>query len=434
MSRARTALAVLAALALAAGLVAVLRHGAAPAGEDAPAGEAVRALLDRRARAVLERDEAAFTADLDPEADPAFLAAQRGLFAALGGVPLAEWSYRVAGAGGAAGDESSGDEPGGDEPGRDERGGDESGGDERALTVLLSHRLSGVDERAGEKPLGYLFSRRGDRWLLTSDTAPGRTTWRGPWDFGPVRAGTARGGLVLAHPGGEAQAARALAELDDAVDAVTEVLGPRWSGRVAVLVPSGDAELRALVGDGFAGGGLAAVAVSDPVVPGRAPTGQRVVLNPAVVAPLPDVQFRVLLRHEITHVATRASVVDGAPMWLLEGFADHVGYRGSGLPADQVAPALAARVRAGDPPSALPSDADFRGAGIDLAYQEAWSFAEHLAQAHGEPALLALHDRLTALGPAAAADLDAALRATTGAGLTEQLAAWRGFLTTTFTP
>ncbi|AXX28705.1 hypothetical protein KCV87_13540 [Actinosynnema pretiosum subsp. pretiosum] len=410
MSRARTALAVLAALALSAGLVAVLRHEDVPDG-DAPAGEAVRALLDRRARAVLERDEAAFTADLDPEADPAFLAAQRGLFAALAEVPLAEWSYRVA-----------------------EAAGDESGGDERALTVLLSHRLSGVDERAGEKPLGYLFSRRGDRWRLTSDTAPGRTTWRGPWDFGPVRAGAARGGLVLAHPGGEAQAARALVELDDAVDAVTEVLGPRWSGRVAVLVPSGDAELRALVGDGFASGGLAAVAVSDPVVPGQAPTGQRVVLNPVVVAPLPDVQFRVLLRHEITHVATRASVVDGAPMWLLEGFADHVGHRGSGLPADQVAPALAARVRAGAPPSALPPDADFRGAGIDLAYQEAWSFAEHLARAHGEPALLALHDRLTALGPAAGSDVDAALRATTGAGLTEQLTAWRGFLTTTFTP
>ncbi|HWO61095.1 MAG TPA: hypothetical protein VNO31_13800, partial [Umezawaea sp.] len=57
-------------------------------------GAAVTALLDRRAAALRDRDEAAFLATVDP-ADPVFLDHQRDLFHNLAGVPLAEWGYRV---------------------------------------------------------------------------------------------------------------------------------------------------------------------------------------------------------------------------------------------------------------------------------------------------------------------------------------------------
>ena len=73
----------------------------------------------------------------------------------------------------------------------------------------------------------------------------------------------------------------------------------------------------------------------------------------------------MLLRHEITHVATRDLTSDSAPLWLVEGFADWVAFHGMGLSLRQAAPLLTSDV------SALP--ADFSGPGRDLAYQQAYS-------------------------------------------------------------
>ena len=69
----------------------------APAPTRAPErAAAVRDLLRQRARAVVERDRAAFLATVDPSAD-ALLRRQAATFDALAAVPLSTWDYELGG-------------------------------------------------------------------------------------------------------------------------------------------------------------------------------------------------------------------------------------------------------------------------------------------------------------------------------------------------
>jgi hypothetical protein len=378
---------------------------------------AVEDLLARRGKAVLSRDEAGFLATVDPAADQAFRDAQRALFHNLAAVPLHEWSYRL--------DPRSTLDVGAIFP-----------ADELwAPGVRLSYGLDGTDPRPTDRPMAYLFARHGDRWFLASDTAlepMGKRTWRGPWDFGPCRVLSSSAGLVLSHPGGEALAARVLAELDSAVGAVTSVWGAGWAQRVAVWIPSDAREMEALVGPAFAVGSVAGVAVADEVDrDNHTAAGQRVVLNPQIAASSPPLSLRIVLRHEITHVAARGATVDGAPMWLLEGFADYVGYRGNYERIDHAAPALAAQVRAGSP-LVLPDDGDFRadGSRMDLAYQQAWTVNVYLAQRFGENRLVQLYRALAGGGRPDESEVDAVLRQVIGAGKADLVSGWQDFLRT----
>lgn len=420
MSRVRVVLAALVAVTFLVGLVTAVvpaAPSAPPASADSAAtsrADAVRALLERRARAVLDRDETAFTADLDPRADAGFRQRQRDLFRNLAAVPLAEWEYLLEG----EIDLATLDLPAADEV--------------WAPDVRLSYRLGGVDVEPSSQGMAYLFTRRDGRWYLNSDTALeplGKRTWRGPWDFGPSHVLSGTGGFVLSHPGGEVLAARVLAELDGAVTAVTEVWGPAWARQVAVLIPASPEEMVALVGPGFATGAIAGVAVADRVDPDtHTARGQRVVLNPDSAGVLSPMALRVLLRHEITHIAARGETVDGAPMWVLEGFADYVGYRRSDVPPPKAAPLLAARVRQ-SLPSALPSDADFRGAEMELAYQQAWSVNLYLASSLGEPGLVALYRRLARVR---ASEVDGVLLEVTGGDTAALVRGWQEFLRRSF--
>jgi hypothetical protein len=62
----------------------------------------------------------------------------------------------------------------------------------------------------------------------------------------------------------------------------------------------------------------------------------------------------VVLEHEITHLATRGFTGPQTPIWLVEGLADWVAYRDSGLPAYQVADQLHAALGTGHWPGRLP--------------------------------------------------------------------------------
>ncbi len=420
VSRFRVVLAAAVAVTFLCGLVLAVTPAAPPASRAAaqdPREQAVRDLLDRRSHAVLTRDETAFTADLDPAADLEFRQRQRDLFRNLAAVPVGEWEYRIGG--------------GSDLTGVRLPVADESW----APDLKLAYRLSGVDAESGSQPMAYLFTRRGDRWYLNSDTAlepVGKRTWRGPWDFGPCQVLTGTGGFVIAHPGGEPLAARVLSELDTAVAAVTEVWGQAWARQVAVIVPADADELRALVGPGFADGSIAGVAVADRVDQRtRTAQGQRVVLNPGSANALSPLALRVLLRHEITHVAARGETVDGAPMWLLEGFADYVGYRGSDVPPRKAAPALAERIRTALP-TAFPADDRFRGSGMELAYQESWSLNLYLAQRLGERGLVDFYRRVAGAGRITDERMNALVREATGADVAELVRGWREFLRSTF--
>lgn len=307
-----------------------------------------------------------------------------------------------------------------------------------APAVSLHYALTGGDTVPTTRRLGYLFARRGDRWYLTSDDQldnQGRTTWRGPWDYGPCQERRTGRAVVISHPGAESTADRVARELDAAVATVTDVWGPDWPQRVTVEIPAGLPELRSTVGSRFATDGIAAVTVADQVDHlAHTVTGARVVLNPDAVAALSDTALRVVLRHEVTHVAARGTTVDGSPMWLLEGFADYVGYRDSGMSPQYAAPDLAQLVRTTGPPPDFPANADFLSGGdkLGLAYQLSWSVARSVAERFGEPALLALYRQVATLGTSDPPEVDAAFRTALGIDRRTFIHYWQDDLRTAF--
>jgi hypothetical protein len=380
---------------------------------------AVRDLLARRADAVLDHSEAEFMATLDPQADAAFVDAQRALFRNLIGVPLQHWSYQL--------------NPDGALPlpaqlqGRVE--------EYWAPRTTLRYALAEVDPEPTSRPMAYLYVRRADRWFLASDTMlepQGEHTWRGLWDFGPCTAMPVGSGVVIGHTGPDDGLLGAwAAELDVAVAAVSAVWGTDWSQRVAVLVPRTVDEMRALVGPAFNVDGIAAAAVADKVdVANHLAVGQRIVLNPAQAGRLSASARRIVLRHEITHIAARASTVDGAPLWLLEGFADYIGYRDSGLQPREAAPDLARAMRSGNPPLALPADEDFLGGTehLDLAYQLAWSVALYVKERVGEEGLVRLYRQIAADRSQDQASVEDAIETVLGTDFNGFVTGWLGSL------
>jgi hypothetical protein len=117
-------------------------------------------------------------------------------------------------------------------------------------------------------------------------------------------------------------------------------------------------------------------------------------------------------------------------MWLLEGFADYVGYRESGIPLAQAAPDLAAQMVARGPPDRLPADESFRGSGntLDLAYQQSLSVSRYVADKYGEPKLIQLYRTLAKAGRTTPQDLDKLLRSVVNLNQEQFVAAWREYL------
>ncbi|GAA3437777.1 peptidase MA family metallohydrolase [Kutzneria kofuensis] len=388
-----------------------------PTGQGAPplsqTGDSeVTALLRSRAAAVLHRDRQAFLATIDPRATPQFRDAQAAMFDNLADVPLSVWSY----------DLDPTDVvtvPKGAFPAEELW----------APEVQLNYALAGVDRDPTSKPMGYLFSRHGTRWFLASDTLTSRNTWRGPWDFGPVTALRAKSGLVLTHPDDADLGRRIAGELDSDVAAVSAVWDQPWPREVAVLVPDSTDELKAFVGPEFAVDSIAAVAVADRVDNGNhTAIGQRVVLNPDNATKMPVASLRVVLRHEMTHIAARGYTVDGTPMWMLEGFANYVGYRDSGIPLPVAAADVAELERNGTPPTDLPSNGDFAADGdkINLAYDEAWTLTSFIADTFGQHALVTLYLRIAGGSPKA--DVGAQLHDVLGVDRAGLIAGWQDYL------
>ncbi|MER7082667.1 hypothetical protein SAMN02982929_04657 [Saccharopolyspora kobensis] len=366
---------------------------------------AVRQLLAQRAAAIRSGDAAAFATTVDPLAPAEFQQRQHEWFRNLAAIPLAEWSYEV-----------------------DATAEPLLGDDTWEPVVSLRYALSGVDGVPTTRRIEHSFVRRGNSWYVADDA--GRHRWRGPWDFGPCHVVRTAGGLVIGHRREPVE--RVARQLDAAIRDVTRVWGPGWAQQVGVLIPESREELRSMVGPEFAAeGGIAAVAVADRVdTAARRVEGPRVVLNLRTATELPDAALAVVLRHEITHIAARPYTVDGAPMWLREGFADYVGYRDSGMSPREVAPELVRELRAGGPPEELPA-ADFhRAARLDLAYQQSWSLVRYLVERFGEPRVVRLYHRVAATD--SPADADAALHAETGLTAAQLREDWARSLPATF--
>ncbi|WP_067858998.1 peptidase MA family metallohydrolase [Nocardia shimofusensis] len=274
--------------------------------------------------------------------------------------------------------------------------------------------------------------------------------------------------VVLAHPGNEELADRLAAELPAALSAVAgfwDASETAWTRHAVVVVAADRTEFAALLrapepaaggpqtgaDAGAVPGGharsdtagsrrsddsgatavdvtstdIAAAAFSDPFVFGTSPTGQRVVFAPDAGERLTPDQLRTLLRHELTHLATRAHTAGDAPQWLTEGFADYVAHRGLGHTFAEIAPTVRAAARSGALPDAFPADTAFTGPAAVEAYEQAWTICAFVAAAYDEPRLLHLYRTLAGSGRA---DEDRLLREVLGTDRASFADRWRSWV------
>ncbi|MFC0861079.1 peptidase MA family metallohydrolase [Sphaerimonospora cavernae] len=213
-----------------------------------------------------------------------------------------------------------------------------------------------------------------------------------------------------------------IGELADQADRGSRTVARVWGRPVdaVVLVPA-TTEQAAVLAAPARVAGLAALAG-----PGR------VIIEPSGFARLSAAGRRIVITHELTHVATDAAETGDMPAWLVEGFADYVGYSGSGLTAREIAAELAADLRAGAPPRALPDHADFAAGSPRRAqaYEEAWLACRYIAERFGENRLVALYRAAMGTGSNGPAGIEAALRATLGVSTVELTRSWLAYLPT----
>ncbi|GAA2918762.1 hypothetical protein GCM10011428_38730 [Streptomyces violaceus] len=333
-------------------LAALVGCGGRSAADSATAD--VQRLLDRRAAAVLDRDERAYErtgTGVD--------------FARLRAVPLAAWSYRVT------------------ELRRT--------GDTATADAELRYRVAGYDRAPVTAGRTLRLSRDADgRWSVDADR-PARKSAQQLWDQGAVQAVRGARSLVL----GVGQSGRSLRDFADladrAVPAVSQEWGTDWSRHVVVLVPKSLEGMAGLLGSPASSyRGIAAVTTGETGAPARAPA-DRIIVNPDAFALLGGLGEQVVVTHETTHVATRAHTSAATPLWLSEGYADWVGYRATGRVPSEAAPELSRAVSQGEVPAALPEDKDFGFTGdasrLARAYESGWTACRLIADRWGESRL-----------------------------------------------
>ena len=214
--------------------------------------------------------------------------------------------------------------------------------------------------------------------------------------------------------------ARIGAEMGAAVSAVERFWGVDWGHgddpEITVLATDSEAQFLdyAHLDTRHQWADIAAVSVADVVdLAGRVTSGQRIVFAPGASA-MNDSALRIVLTHELFHLAARADTALDAPRWLTEGMADFVARPSSAIPV-------------GTSPE-LPSDAALDESGVErsAAYDRAWWFARFVADTYGTDGLRRFY---TAAGGPDHGDLAAAVQRSLGTDLPALEANWAQWLT-----
>ncbi|MER6461624.1 hypothetical protein ACWC4D_00220 [Streptomyces sp. NPDC001288] len=381
----------------AAGLCLLLLPLTGCGGGEAATGSAmaqVQQVLDRRAAAVLGHDERAYAET-----------GTRASYADLRAVPLAEWSYRLTAL--------------------------HPDGAEATAEARLSYRVRGYDQAPVTTDRALTLSRTADgRWYVAGDK-PAPKAGQQLWDQGTVTAVEGTHSLVLGV-GQSADTLRDYAGLaDTAVPAVSKAWGTQWTRRVVLEVPASLDGMAGLLGAPASNyRGIAAVTTGEAGGSGRGPA-DRVILNPEAYAVLGPLGKQVVLTHETTHVATRAHTSPATPLWLSEGYADWIGYLGTGRTPTETAPELARAVTDGDLPEDLPADQDFGFTDdptrLAEAYEGGWLACRMIAAHWGRDRLDAFYRAVGAHRGRTGAVEDA-LRTELGTTLPDFTARWRAYL------
>jgi hypothetical protein len=306
-----------------------------------------------------------------------------------------------------------------------------------AATVTGTYALPGPG-RAGESfEATYTLVRRAGGWRIADDV-DGVTSLQ-LWDLPGLRVLHGTSATVIGNaPEARMQAYRTIA--DSAVRRVSAVWGDAWRSRVVVVTPSTDKEFAGLLARPVDKALDQVAAITQGVTEaGYRARADRVVINPEAFTALQPVGRRVVVTHELTHVAIRSSTTSPVPIWLTEGMADYVGYSGLDISRERVASELLTLVRAGKGPTELPTDVDFDPSRTTIApsYSASWLAVSRLVDLYGESKVVAFYRHVasvTTAGGAGAADPDATAEAVFPASftVTEErfVDGWRRYLRT----
>jgi hypothetical protein len=385
----------------------------------APGPAAVTAVLQRRSRAVLAHDRAAFLATVDPSGQ-AFRAGQEVLFDNLAKVPLASWRESLADTRPAV-----------------------AADDGWTARLRLAYRLRGFDRKEVVYTEYLTFDqRRGVGWVVSGDgAAHGLRDDAQIWNGGSLTVVRGKHSLVLGEGDagtGQGSGARTAElrdiahRLDAGVGIVSGAVGDHWARQVVALAPATEQQAEELVGDVRNLGDIAALATVTGDAGSQAGGEDRVVISPTAFGRLNALGRHVVLTHELVHVAMGGARDSRTPMWLIEGLADYVGYKGAGVSTRAAARELATMINSGDVPAAPPGRSDFGGSGdrLSASYEEAWLACRMIAERYGEDKLVRLY-RTAAAEPGDAGDPrieDRALRAVLGIGSSQFAAQWRAYV------
>jgi hypothetical protein len=349
---------------------------------------AMKRLFAKRADAIRRRDRKAFLALLDPAAK-GFAARQAEVFDNLGRLDFAAWSY----------------EPNGDSysPAAIPYAAYHAA-DVWLPVVLLRYQLKGFDTAPIARRVVYTTIKRGGRWYLANDADLEATTSSGtsvridPWENGPIVVKRSAHGIVIGHRKDEAAVAGIVREVESAVRHVSSYVGTAWGERVVIVLPGDNDELQHVLEYPSVPFDFAAVArpefttLRDDFTGTFA--GARVVINPTNFES-DAASNRMLIRHEMTHVATFARTGPLSPKWLIEGLAEYVGNAGSTFSVERLGGELGALIDEQGVPDHLPGDSDFGIlADAGVGYNAGWLLCRYIASRWGRPALLRLYDAM----------------------------------------
>ena len=347
---------------------------------------AVDQVLKKRAQAVVQDNQSAFLADVDP-GNKSLVARQRVLFGNLRQFGFARLAYQQL------------------SQQYDDAITREHGPSTYLVAIAMTYQIRGIDIVPVRAMLGYTFTEtQTGRWLLVSDTDLDKRLPRGShqeaWDTGDVLVKRAPRVLVVVEKGQDQLANGLVRMASSAVKAVTKSWPGGWTGS-GVVIALDDKVVR---GADYtvpknAEDAIAMATWVYRTLPGEATgEGQRadsyVVVNPRNRA---KVDARILA-HEFTHVPT-APYGAYAPRWMVEGAATYVEF----LPMDGSEDLALGKYRQDvrtkylATAKSLPADAVFFQH-ADSSYPLGWLAVDYLFTRFGGTEVGTLYQELAALG------------------------------------
>jgi len=191
--------------------------------------------------------------------------------------------------------------------------------------------------------------------------------------------------VSLGEPRTDVLLHRVRADIGAAVSTVEQFWGTDWGNGgtpdITIVATDSDGQFvaEAHLDERRQWNDIAAVSVADDVdLTQRKAFGQRIVFAPGA-ATMSESALRIVLAHELFHLASRADTALDAPRWLTEGVADFVARPPTAIPAGASID--------------LPSDAALDAGGVDRSagYDRAWWFARFIADTYGVDGLRRLY-------------------------------------------